>query len=102
MSFRTPICDLLRIELPIIGAGTGSIATSELAAAVTKAGGLGMTGATGDPPDAVIERVRRIRSLTGGPIGVNVILQIQPQEAVTAILEHRIDVLATSWGDPGP
>ena len=102
MGFRTRLCELLNIELPIVGAGTGSIATAELAAAVTNAGGFGMTGAAGDPPEAVIARLRAIRALTDGPVGVNVILQIQPPDAVRAILDSGIDVLATGWGEPGP
>jgi nitronate monooxygenase len=91
---------MLGIELPIVGAGTGSIATARLAAAVTNAGGLGMTGAAGDEPPQVIERVREIRSLTRGPTGVNVILELQPLEAIEAILAEGIEVLATGFGDP--
>jgi NAD(P)H-dependent flavin oxidoreductase YrpB (nitropropane dioxygenase family) len=102
VAFRTRLCDLLGIEVPIVGAGTGSIATAELAAAVTNAGGFGMTGAAGDSPEAVIERLRAIRALTDGPVGVNVILEVQPPEAVRAILEDGIDVLATGWGEPTP
>lgn len=41
---------MLGIELPIVGAGTGSIATPRLAAAVTNAGGLGMTGSAATSP----------------------------------------------------
>jgi NAD(P)H-dependent flavin oxidoreductase YrpB (nitropropane dioxygenase family) len=90
------------IELPIFGAGAGSIATAELAAAVTNAGGLGMTGAAGDAADAIVARIRRIRALTDGPLGVNVILQIQPPDAIQAILDEGVDVLATGFGDPAP
>ena len=93
---------MLGIELPIVGAGAGSIASPRLAAAVTNAGGLGMTGAAGDSPEQVIDRVREIRTLTSGPVGVNVILEIQPPEAIAAILAEGIDVLATGFGDPGP
>jgi nitronate monooxygenase len=100
-SLRTRLCDLLGIALPIVGAGTGTIATPRLAAAVTNAGGLGMTGAAGDPPEQVIERVREIRRLTAGPVGVNVILELQAAEAIEAILAEGIDVLATGFGDPG-
>jgi NAD(P)H-dependent flavin oxidoreductase YrpB (nitropropane dioxygenase family) len=96
----TRLCSLLGIRLPIVGAGTGSIATARLAAAVTNAGGLGMTGAAGDPPQQVIERVREIRTLTDGPTGVNVILELQPPEAIAAILEEGIEVLATGFGEP--
>ena len=100
MPLATRLCTLLGIELPIIGAGTGSIATARLAAAVTNAGGLGMTGAAGDPPGKVVERVNEIRSLTDGPTGVNVILELQPLEAVEAILAAGIEVLATGFGEP--
>ena len=96
----TRLCTLLGIELPIVGAGTGSIATARLAAAVTNAGGLGMTGAAGDPPEAVVERVREIRSLTAGSMGVNVILELQPLEAIERLLAEGIEVLATGFGDP--
>jgi NAD(P)H-dependent flavin oxidoreductase YrpB (nitropropane dioxygenase family) len=102
MGLRTRVCELMAIELPIFGAGTGSIATAELAAAVTNAGGLGMTGAAGDPADEIIRRIRRIRTLTDGPIGVNVILQIQPAEVIQAILEEGVEVLATGFGDSAP
>ena len=96
----TRLCTLLGIELPIVGAGTGSIATPRLAAAVTNAGGLGMTGAAGDPPERVVARVQEIRSLTEGPTGVNVILELQPLEAIEAMLEAGIEVLATGFGAP--
>jgi nitronate monooxygenase len=102
MGLRTRVCELMGIELPIFGAGTGSIATAELAAAVTNAGGLGMTGAAGDPAEAIVARIRRIRALTDGPLGVNVILQIQPPDVIRAILAEGVDVLATGFGDPVP
>jgi NAD(P)H-dependent flavin oxidoreductase YrpB (nitropropane dioxygenase family) len=99
---RTRLTEMLGIELPLVGAGTGTIATARLAAAVTNAGGLGMTGAAGDEPGAVIARVREIRRLTSGPLGVNVILELQPPEAIEAILAEGIDVLASGFGDPWP
>ncbi len=91
---------MLGIELPIVGAGTGSIASARLAAAVTNAGGLGMTGAAGDAPGTVVERLREIRRLAEGPTGVNVILELQPLDAIAAILDEGIEVLATGFGDP--
>jgi NAD(P)H-dependent flavin oxidoreductase YrpB (nitropropane dioxygenase family) len=102
MALHTRVCGLMGIELPIFGAGTGSIATAELAAAVTNAGGLGMTGAAGDPAGEIVARIRRIRALTDGPIGVNVILQIQPAEVIQAILDEGVEVLATGFGDGAP
>lgn len=90
---------MLEIELPIVAAGAGTVASARLAAAVTNAGGFGMTGSAGDGPDQVVERVRVIRSLTGGPVGVNVILALQPLESVEAILAAGIDVLASGFGE---
>jgi len=90
------------VHLPIVGAGTGSIASAELAAAVTNAGGLGMTGAAGDSAEAIVARIRAIRAMTDGPIGVNVILQILPAETIEAILAEGVDVLATGFGPPEP
>ena len=69
---------------------------------MTNAGGLGMTGAAGDPADAIVARIRAIRALTDGKTGVNVILQILPAETIQAILDEGVDVLATGFGDPSP
>jgi NAD(P)H-dependent flavin oxidoreductase YrpB (nitropropane dioxygenase family) len=44
----TRLCTTLGIAPPIVGAGTGLTATARLAAAVTNAGGVGITGAAGD------------------------------------------------------
>ena len=40
MSLRTPICDMLEIEHPILLAGMGGVSYAELAAAVSNAGGM--------------------------------------------------------------
>ena len=42
MSLRTALCDLLGIEYPIVQSGMGSAAGPELAAEVSRAGGLGI------------------------------------------------------------
>ena len=55
---RTPVCDLLGIDLPIVGAGMGGLAGPELAAAISEAGGLGTIGAGGDETDVVVARLR--------------------------------------------
>jgi NAD(P)H-dependent flavin oxidoreductase YrpB (nitropropane dioxygenase family) len=48
---RTPLCELLDIELPVLGAPMGpEIASLELAAAVSNAGGLRMISFGGYPP----------------------------------------------------
>lgn len=78
---RTPLCDLLGIEYPVILAGMGPVAggmepvaTAELAAAVSNAGGLGMIGGAGYPPERLREEIRRVRELTDKPFGVDLLL----------------------------
>jgi nitronate monooxygenase len=58
---------------PFVGAGMGFIAHEQLAAAVTNAGGLGVLGASPDPADSLIVMVERLRALTSGPFGVDLI-----------------------------
>ena len=71
---RTRICDLFDIEYPVMLAGMGGVATAELVAAVSEAGGLGIVGAASMPPDEIERQVRRIRDLTSKPFGVDVLL----------------------------
>ncbi len=71
--FRTSLCDLLGIEYPVVSAGMGRAARPELAAAVTNAGGLGMMGCTGHTPEEIRSDIRRCRSLTDGPFGVDLL-----------------------------
>jgi len=51
----------------------GFIAHEQLAAAVTNAGGLGVLGASPDPPGSLPIMVERLRALTSGPFGVDLI-----------------------------
>jgi NAD(P)H-dependent flavin oxidoreductase YrpB (nitropropane dioxygenase family) len=71
---RTRLCDILDIEYPIILAGMGGVATADLVAAVSEAGGLGIIGAASMPPDEIERQVRRVRDLTSKPFGVDVLL----------------------------
>jgi NAD(P)H-dependent flavin oxidoreductase YrpB (nitropropane dioxygenase family) len=71
---HTPLCDLLGIDYPIILAGMGGAAGPTLAAAVSNAGGLGVVGATGYTPDELREMIRKLRSLTDKPFGVDLLL----------------------------
>ncbi|HXH22766.1 MAG TPA: nitronate monooxygenase, partial [Dehalococcoidia bacterium] len=75
---RTPLCDMLGIEYPIIlagmGAGSGGSALAELVAAVSEAGGLGVLGAAGLGPEQIHEQCAKIRKLTSKPFGVDILL----------------------------
>jgi nitronate monooxygenase len=71
---RTPLCERLGIEVPVISAGMGPLAGPDLVAAVSNAGGLGVLGCTSMSADEVRDVIRRTRSLTDRPFGVDLIL----------------------------
>ncbi|MHB1005142.1 MAG: enoyl-[acyl-carrier-protein] reductase FabK [Chloroflexota bacterium] len=100
---RTPICDLLGIDYPIVQGGMAWIATAELAGAVSNGGGLGVVAAGNSPPDWVRREVRRVRELTDRPFGLNIML-MSPHAAgvVEVALEEHVPVVMTGAGNPGP
>src|SRR4030095_16679574 len=76
---RTPICDLLGIQYPIVQAGRGwdkegMTPPPELVAAVSNAGGLGCIGGSSIRPEIIRERIRAVRKLTDKPFGVDITL----------------------------
>ena len=99
---RTRLCDLLGIEFPIICAPMGFITGPELAAAVSNAGGLGIMPFSGNPPSALRQEIRRLRSLTDKPFGVNLLLHYQVEEHVVVCLEEHVPILSFFWGNPSP
>ena len=76
---KTPLCDVLGIEHPVIQAGMGwdsrgSTTPPKLVAAVSNAGGLGVIGGSPLQPEFIRERIRRTRDLTDRPFGVDITL----------------------------
>lgn len=99
---NTRICDLLGIEYPVIQGGMAWVATAELAAAVSNGGGLGLIAAGGAPADVVREQIRKCRTLTDKPFGVNVMLMSPfSEEVMQVIIEEKVAVVATGAGNPG-
>jgi len=77
---RTDLCDMLGIEYPICMAGMGGLrgryTPPELVAAVSEAGGLGVVGGAGIPPDDLRKAIRRVKELTEKPFGVDLLLPV--------------------------
>ena len=96
------ICELLGIEYPIIQGGMAWVATAELAAAVSNAGGLGLIAAGGAPADVVREQIKKARTLTDKPFRVNVMLMSPFSDEVMEVgIEEKPAVVATGAGNPG-
>lgn len=100
MTLHTPLCDRLGIRLPLVQAPMGPASTPELAAAVSSAGGLGMLSITWQPPALVEDEVRRTRSLTAAPFGVNVILEFPVEAQLDTALGLGVPIVSTFWGNP--
>jgi NAD(P)H-dependent flavin oxidoreductase YrpB (nitropropane dioxygenase family) len=93
----------LGIEYPIIAAPMGPDLTgTDLVAAVSNAGGLGILQAQLCPPPLFREEIRRVRALTDRPFGVNLILHFPVEDHVAVCLEERVPILSLFWGDPTP
>lgn len=93
---------LLNIEYPIFQGGMANIATHQLAAAVSEAGGLGIIGAGGWDVDKVRFEIRETKKLTDKPFGVNVMLMSPHAEDISdMVIEEGVKVITTGAGNPG-
>lgn len=99
---KNRVCELLGIEYPIFQGGMAWVATAELAAAVSNAGGLGIIAAGGAPADVVREQIKKARTLTDKPFGVNVMLMSPfAADVMQAVIEEKPAVVITGAGNPG-
>lgn len=101
VSLRTAVCGLLGCDHPIILAGMGGVARSELALAVTRAGGFGFLGMVRESPELIRREVEALRGGTSKPFGVNIIpAATEPgllEDQVNTCIELRVPVIALFW-----
>jgi enoyl-[acyl-carrier protein] reductase II len=98
---RTPVCDLLGIEHPIVQGAIWPATSPELVAAVSNAGALGSLGAIFASAADVERQVTQIRQLTDRPFAVNHVVPVLNEEAFAATLALRPAVISFALGDPG-
>ncbi len=79
MTLPTTINDLFGIRRPVLQAPMANVATPELAAAVSEAGGLGALGSAVLPPDELHRQTERLRTLTDAPFNLNFFAHAPPQ-----------------------
>lgn len=99
---KTRLCELLNIEFPIFQGGMAWIADADLASAVSNAGGLGIIAAGNAPAEIVRSEIRKAKSLTDKPFGVNIML-LSPyaEEIAKVVCEEKVAVVTTGAGNPG-
>lgn len=99
MEWRTRITEMLRIKYPIIQGAYGGFGSSAIAAPVSEAGGLGIiTAGALKTPEKLREDIRRARTMTDKPIGVNLSVGMCPQidEMREVVIEEKIPVVETA------
>ena len=95
------LADLFGIRHPIIQAGMIYNSGAKLAAAAANAGCLGLIGAGSMRPDLLREQIRKARTLTDQPFGVNLpLLYSHAREAMEVALEEGVRIFFTSAGSP--
>jgi nitronate monooxygenase len=92
---RTPVCDLLGIEQPIVQAPMAAI--PGLAAAVSNAGALGMVTLTWSADPGAV--VRETAALTTRPFGGNFVLTTDHHRHLDQALEAGLRIVSFMWGD---
>src|SRR5271168_690213 len=98
---QTRITDLLGVQYPIVQAPMGWIARAQLASAVSNAGGLGIIETSSGRLDEVREEVKKMRTLTTKPFGVNIAQAfVRDPDIVGFVVDQGVQFVTTSAGDP--
>ena len=106
--FKTRITELFGIKYPIIAGGMHLLSRAELVAAVSNAGGLGILASTTfETKEELREEIRKTKSLTNKPFGVNLNLfpmmrQRSVEEDIDIFVDEGIEVVESSGASPEP
>ncbi|KAL1981574.1 hypothetical protein VTN96DRAFT_2453 [Rasamsonia emersonii] len=108
MPFNTALTRKLGIRIPVVQGGMQWVGYAELAAAVSNAGGLGiLTALTQPTPEDLRKEIRKCRSMTNKPFGVNLTLLpalVPPDYGAYAqvIIDEGVRIVETAGNNPGP
>ena len=100
MGMKCSLAARFGLEHPILQAPIGSLASTDLAVAVSEAGGMGSLALTWSEADTARRQVTEIRRRTSRNFFVNFVLSFEPV-ALDAALEAGAPVVTFSWGLPG-
>ena len=95
------IQQLFGIKYPIIQGGMIWCSGWELAAAVSNAGGLGLIGSGSMYPEVLRDHIRKCKSATNKPFGVNIPLMYPNiQDHIQIVIDEGVKIIFTSAGSP--
>ena len=101
MKFKNRITKLLGVELPIVQAPMGWIARSQLASAVSNAGGMGIIETSSGQLDKIKEEIKKMKRLTSKPFGVNIAQAfVKDPKIADFVIDQGIRFVTTSAGNP--
>jgi enoyl-[acyl-carrier protein] reductase II len=101
MQFKNRVTEMLGVEIPVIQAPMGWIARAQLASAVSNAGGLGIIETSSGELDAIREEIKKMRTLTTKPFGVNIAQAfVRDPDIVRFVIDQGIKFVTTSAGSP--
>ena len=106
MNWETRITKLLSIQYPIIQGGLAYLAYSDLAAAVSNAGGLGqITAMSLESPEELRNEIKEVRMKTDKPFGVNFAIGQHGRpfsHMLDVAIEENVPVVTMTGGNPAP
>lgn len=95
------ICNLFGIQYPIIAGGMVWCSGWRLASAVSNAGGLGLIGSGSMHPETLREHIRKCKTATDKPFGVNIPLMYPEIDSIiNIVIEEGVKIVFTSAGNP--
>lgn len=104
--YETRVTRLLNIKYPIIQGGLAYLAYSDLASAVSNAGGLGqITAMSLSSPEALKEEIHKVKQKTDKPFGVNFAIgqHGRPFEHMVQVaIDEQVPVISVTGGNPKP
>jgi len=101
MKFDNRLTRLLGVDIPLVQAPMGWIARSTLASAVSNAGGLGIIETSSGELDAIREEIKKMRTLTDKPFGVNIAQAfVRDPDIVQFVIDQGVRFVTTSAGNP--
>ncbi|MFM8826103.1 MAG: NAD(P)H-dependent flavin oxidoreductase [Actinomycetota bacterium] len=98
---RNRVTEMLGIDYPVVQAPMGWIARSQLASAVSNAGGLGIIETSSGELDVIKAEIAAMRTLTDRPFGVNIAQAfVRDPQIADFVVEQGVRFVTTSAGDP--
>ena len=98
---HTPLCDLLGLRLPIIQAPMPNASTTDLVAAVSRAGALGSFGWAYTQPEAMQRDAEAVRAHTNLPFNANLFVSRPPSAMDVAAQRGALDAVAAYYRELG-